>query len=110
MRGALAGTRLADLGDTFELGSAQRISLDSCLLSSQVGVATGKDDGRIGGHIHGLELVAFGLGFRIGRFAQLLQRGGNLTPKIEQPLAIDLAVGHRVPRCPLLHELGENTS
>jgi len=99
---------LAHLGDQLELAPAAFVGLGGGHLTGQLLVAAGEQDGRVGGDVHRLQLLFPGQrAFVVGE----VEGGGggrDLALEVEQALAVDLAVGHRVARGPLLHELGED--
>ena len=71
-------------------------------------MAPGENDRSVSGNVHGLELVTPGLALSVIGIPEGLESDRDLTLEVEQPLAIDLAVGHGVSRRSLLHELGKD--
>ena len=102
--GGVGRHAVADLGDGFEFCAALGVGFGGGHGAGHVGMAPGVDHRGVGGDAHGGELVAAGV--------LVLAQGGehrvDIILEIEQTLPVDLAVGHRVARRPLLHELGEH--
>ena len=97
----------ADFGNLSQLGDTLWIALCSGHLISQIGVSLGKNDHGIARDIHRLELLGLVGRFRVIEKIQCGDLVGDLLFEIEHPLAINLAIQRGVPRCSLLHELGE---
>ncbi len=97
----------ADGGDLLQLGLSGRVGSHGRRLPGQLGVPLGEKQHGVAGNVHRQQLLPPGKGLRV---AEEVQRGdcrSDLPFEIEQALAIDLVVQHRMARRPLLHEFGE---
>ena len=97
----------ADRGDLLQLGLAGRIGFCGRRLPGKLGVPLGEKQHGVAGDVHRPQLLPPGVGLRVAEEVEGGDRGGNFPLEIQQALAIDLVVQHRMARGPLLHEFGE---
>jgi hypothetical protein len=108
-RGAWAGTRRQTAA--MRASSALRAGSGSvlALLPGQVGVALGKDDGRVAGDVHGLELLGPIRGQGVAEIIEAAEALGDALLEVQHAHFVDRPVQGRVAGGALFHELGEQS-
>ena len=65
-------------------------------------------DQRPGGDLHGLQLLPFIIGVRIGKEIERFFRLPDITDNLLHALPVDLVAENRMTGCPLFLEFGED--
>jgi hypothetical protein len=106
--GSVRRHMVTDLGDAEEFRPPSGIRLRLGHLPGLESVPAGEGDQCLGGDLHGPQLLLLGVGLRIVQEIQPFQGVPNVGDEVPETLSVDLVVQDRVPRGPLLHELGED--
>ena len=100
----------ADVGDRQQFAAPRLVLSLRRLGLGELRVAFGEADHGVAGDGHRAQLLALVEGLRVALEIEGGFRLRDVGFEIEHPLAVELAVGHRVARRALLHELGEAAS
>ena len=105
--GSVCGDPGTGLGDLAQLGAARGVRLRGGGGTGLTRVARGEEQDCVAGDVHGQELLALRPGLGVLRVVEGREGGRDVGLGVEEAAPVDLVVEDRVPRRPLLHELGE---